>query len=443
MKLWRSQLVEPSVNPSETTVTPGATTVTPGATTVTPGATIVTPGLTRGPFSLPVFRLKNGFRVKPGMTGVISVALLLAACDSAEKTAAQMPPLTVRVAQSVVQDVALNIEMVGTTMGTQDVPIRTRVEGYLETMEFEEGTFVKKGDMLYTVDAQPFQAKLVAAQSELAAAETTRAKTQADLARIRPLAEIKAVSEQDLDSAVAQEAAARASVRAAEANVELAEIELSYTRIKAPIDGLIGLTKAKPGEFVGRDPNPVVLNTLSDIDPIRVRFSISEREYLAVARYYSTRQERGEEVDNSDRRADLVLLLADGEEHPELGAIIASAQSINAETGTYTLEAAFPNPKKVLLPGQFARVRAQYRTLEGVVVIPRKAVVELQGRFRVYAVNQQNQVEAIEIELGPNTGNDVVVTGGLKGGETVIVEGLQKVRPGALVDPQPASAAGS
>jgi len=182
--------------------------------------------------------MKNRPRVKPGVTGVrvgmtlcIMLVMLLTACDSSEKAAREMPPLLVRVTQSTVQDVALTTEMVGTTMGTQDVPIRTRVEGYLETMEFEEGTFVKKGDMLYTIDAQPFQAKLVAAQSQLAGSQTTLAKTQADLARIRPLAEINAVSEQDLDSAVAQEAAARANVRASEANVELAEIELGYTRI--------------------------------------------------------------------------------------------------------------------------------------------------------------------------------------------------------------------
>jgi len=295
--------------------------------------------------------------------------------------------------------------------------------------------------MLYTIDAQPFQAKLVAAQSQLAAAQTTLAKTQSDLARIRPLAEIKAVSEQDLDSAVAQEAAARANVRASEANVELAEIELGYTQIHAPIDGLIGLTRAKPGEFVGRDPNPVVLNTLSDINPIRVRFSISEREYLALARHYSRRTAPGEGDDGSGRATDLVLLLADGSEHPQKGRLIASAQSISTETGTYTLEAAFPNPDNVLLPGQFARVRAQYRQLEDAVVIPRKAVVEMQGQFRVFAVNQQNQVETVEIELGPAIGNDVVVASGLKGGETIIVEGLQKVRPGMQVNPQPVKSA--
>ena len=373
------------------------------------------------------------------VTGLAAMvlAVLLGACDSADsgKAAGAMPPLAVMVTQSTVRDVPLTVEMVGTTMGTQDVPIRTRVEGFLESMDFAEGTFVKKGDLLYTIDAQPFQAKLVAAQSELAAAETNRARAKSDLDRIRPLAEIRAVSEQDLDSAIAQEAAARASVRASEANVELAEIELSYTRIHAPIDGLIGLTKAKPGEFVGREPNPVVLNTLSDINPIRVRFSISEQEYLQLARHYTTRSERADSRDESRRRKDLVLLLADGSEHPFKGSIIASAQSINTETGTYTFEASFPNPNSVLLPGQFARVRSNYRVLENAVVIPRMAVVELQGRFRVYVVDRQNLVEVVEITLGPETGHDVVVESGLSGGESIIVEGLQKVRPGTLVNP--------
>ena len=166
-------------------------------------------------------------------------------------------------------------------------------------------------------------------------------------------------------------------------------------------------------------------------------FSISEREYLTVARHYSRRDQHLEADNGRDGPADLVLLLADGTEHTELGTIIASAQSINAETGTYTIEASFPNPNSVLLPGQFARIRARYQKLENAVVIPRKAVVEMQGRFRVYAVNQQGQVEAIEIELGPATGNDVVVSSGLKGGETIIVEGMQKIRPGMQVDPQP------
>jgi membrane fusion protein (multidrug efflux system) len=370
------------------------------------------------------------------LTTIAVSVCILAACDSSEKAPTQIPPLTVQVSKAVIQDVQLTLELVGTTMGTQDVPIRTRVEGFVETMEFEEGTFVKKGDMLYTIDPQPFLAKLVGAQSELAAASTTLVKTQSDLARIRPLAEIKAVSEQDLDSAVASEAAAAANVAASEANVDLAEIELSYTRISAPIDGLIGLSKARPGEFVGREPNPVVLNVLSDIDPIRVRFSISEREYLALARHYSGRTQRIDREYKDQRIPDLVLILSDGTEHTDKGLVIAGAQAINPETGTYTLEASFPNPTNLLLPGQFARIRANYRELDDAVVIPHKAVIEMQGRFRVYAIDSQNQVTAVEIELGPKIGNNTVVTKGLSGGETIIVEGLQKVRPGMQVNPQ-------
>ena len=372
---------------------------------------------------------------------VIPVCLILAAmslsgCDSADDTA-QVPMLTVEVVDSERRDVLLTIEMVGTTLGAQDVPIRARVEGFLETMNFREGLFVKKGDLLYTIDPQPFQAKLVGAQSGLAGAQTALAKAEADLGRIRPLAEMKAVSEQDLDSAVAQDAAARAGVRAAEAQVELAEIELSYTRISAPIDGLIGLTKARPGEFVGREPNPVVLNTLSDIDPIRVRFSISEREYLILARHYLETRDGTERT--PDEQPDLELILADGTMHNYSGKASAASQAINAETGTYTVDATFPNPRGLLLPGQFARVRAPYRTLDDVVVVPKKSLVELQGRYKVYVVTTDNTVEVRDVTLGPATGSDVVIETGLDEDESVIVEGTQKVRVGMVVNPRAVS----
>lgn len=373
-----------------------------------------------------------------------ATAGLLCGCDMSSDGPATAPSLRVLVTQSEQRDVPLSIDMVGSTLGTKDVPIRARVEGFLESMEFTEGTFVKEGDVLYTIDPQPFQAKLVEAQSMLAAAQTTLAKAEADLSRIKPLAEIKAVSEQDLDAAVAQEAAARASVRASEASVELAEIELSYTRIMAPISGLIGLTQAKPGEFVGRDPNPVVLNQVSDINPIRARFSISEREYLILARNYLAQhpaEDREQRGMRGDRPRNMILILADGSEHPDKGIVVATSQAVDQETGTYIMEASFPNPTNVILPGQFARVRAPYETLENVVVIPRKAVSELQGLFRVYVVDSAGLVSAREIQLGPKTGDDVVVETGLEAGETVIVEGIQKVRPGMTVEAVPEKSA--
>lgn len=365
--------------------------------------------------------------------------LLLSACDdpAVKDGAAGAAALTVIVTPAEKRDVPLTIDMVGTTLGTQDVPIRARVEGFLESMDFQEGTFVSRGDLLYTIDPQPFQAKLVEAQSQLAGAQTALAKAAADLGRIRPLAEMNAVSQQDLDGSVAQEAAARASVQAGEAGVDLAEIELSYTRIMAPIDGLIGISKARPGEFVGREPNPVVLNTLSDIDPIRVRFAISEREYLIMARTYMERNEidtDGNARKRSERRNDLRLILADGSEHGHMGGVVAASQSVNVETGTYTMEAAFPNPTNLLLPGQFARVRALYQVLEDAVVVPRQALVEMQGLFRVYLVDEQGTVESLEVQKGPETENDVVIEAGLEGGERVIVEGLQRVRPGMTVN---------
>lgn len=360
----------------------------------------------------------------------------LPGCGPPQPDSASMPALPVRVIEVRRQDVPLYVELVGATLGIQDVPIRARVEGFLESLDFQEGHFVKKGDLLYTIDAQPFEAKLVEAQSVLAAAQTNLAKAVSDLGRIRPLAEMDAVSQQDLDSAIALEAAARANVKASEAGVRLAEIELSYTRITAPIDGLIGISKARPGEFVGREPNPVVLNTLSDIDPIRVRFSISEREYLVLARTYL----QGKESVEADLPPahDLVLLLADGSEHSYTGSVTASAQAIDPETGTFSVEASFPNPNKFILPGQFARVRALYRKLESVPVVPRQAVIELQGLFRVYLVDADNTVAARSVTTGPVSGNLQVIESGLEGGETVIVDGIQKVRPGMVVDPQPA-----
>jgi membrane fusion protein (multidrug efflux system) len=357
------------------------------------------------------------------LTGPLIAGLVLlstVACkdvsDGGEAVSA--PVLTVQVAEAEKRDVSLSIDMVGSTLGTP---------------------FVSKGDLLYTIDPQPFQAKLVEAQSQLAAAQTQLIKAEADLARIRPLAEMKAVSEQDLDSAVATEAAAQATVRANEAVVELAEINLSYTRIKAPIDGLIGITQARPGEFVGRDPNPVVLNVLSDIDPIRVRFSISEREYLILARTYMAIGKDDTRIrhERSNREKDLVLVLADNSVHDEKGGVVAASQSIDPETGTYTIEAAFPNPDKFLLPGQFARVRSVYQVLEDVVVIPRQAISELQGLFRVYLVDAAGAVSVRDVTLGPQSGDDVVIESGIGAGDVVIVEGLQKIRPGMTVRTAP------
>jgi membrane fusion protein (multidrug efflux system) len=358
----------------------------------------------------------------------------------ADPDQAAAPVMAVQVTDSIRRDFPLTIELVGSTFGNQDVPIRARVEGFLLSVDFREGRMVSKGDLLYTIDPQPFQAKVIEAQSALAAEQTRLVKAEADLARIKPLAEMRAVSEQDLDSSVAQEAAARASVKAAEARVELAEIERGYCQIYAPIDGLIGLTKAKPGEFVGREPNPVVLNTLSDIEPIRVRFSISEREYLVLARGYQGPQggrRVQDETSQAAAEAPMQLILADGSEYKHIGYVDGSSQSIDPSTGTFSLEATFPNPNGLLLPGQFARIRAPYKILKDAVIVPKQAVIEFQGRFQVYVVNADDIVELLDVTPGPAKGYDIVIEAGLSEGQTVIVEGIQKVRPGMKVLPSP------
>ena len=368
---------------------------------------------------------------------LIAMLLALGGCGDNDQSTPGMAPLAVQVVEVQRADVPLYLDMVGGTLGTQDVPIRARVEGFLETMNFQEGGFVDEGALLYTIDPQPFQAKLVEAQSQLAASQTTLAKAESDLSRIAPLAEMNAVSQQDLDGAIAQEAAARANVQASEASVRLAEIELSYTRIHAPIAGRIGLTQARPGEFVGRDPNPVVLNILSDIDPIRVRFSISEREYILLSRSEVGRDRQAQQFEPEQPQVPMQLILADGSVHPHTGRLAATAQAVDAGTGTFSFEALFPNPNNLLVPGQFARVRVQHELLTDAVVVPRRAVVELQGRFQVYTVDDSNQVVVTDVTLGPINGNDQVVETGLRGGETIIVEGIQKVRAGMTVVPEP------
>ena len=369
-------------------------------------------------------------RLVPAML-LLAVAAAIG-CGKSEPPAP--PPLAIPVIQVIQKDVPIQIEMVGQTLGSVDIPIRARVEGFLESIDFKEGRTVEKDKLLYTIDARPFLAKVVEAQGRLAEARTMLAKARSDLARIRPLAEMKAVSEQDLDSAVAQYKAAQGSVQAAEAQLEQAEIELGYTRILAPIDGRIGISRAKVGEFVGAAPNPVVLNYVSQTDPIRVRFSISEREYLWFARRFGEIRRESEE----ERRArrGLELILADGKVHAYRGYVVAYEAAIDPTTGTFTLEADFPNPKGIVLAGQFARVRAVVETRENALLVPQRAVTELQGNFRVFVVGSDGTVELRKVETGPRIDNLWLIESGLNPGERVALEGILRLANGMKVVPE-------
>ncbi len=352
------------------------------------------------------------------MLGLSALAAALVAAACGPPDVAAPPPLQIPVVEVIERDQPITLEMVGQTLGSSDIPIRARVEGVLDSIHFVEGRAVAKDDLLYTIDPRPFEAKVVEAQGRLAEARTLLAKSNADLNRIRPLAEMKAVSQQDLDGAVAQYEAAIGSVTAVQAQLEQVEIELGYTRIHSPIEGRIGLSKAKVGEFVGQAPNPVVLNFVSQTDPIRVRFAIDERRYLMFAR-----QLRDVAEDQETAGARLRLILADGTVHEYEGHTVATDAAVNPTTGTFTLEADFPNPDNIIIAGQFARVRAVVETRRNALLIPQRCISELQGKFRVFALTPDGRVQLREVQPGPRIGSLQIIESGLEPGERVALEG--------------------
>lgn len=365
---------------------------------------------------------------------VTSLGVIAAGLSGCEEPAPPAPPiLDIPVVEVVQRDVPIVSEFVGQTRGSVDIPISARVAGFLESIDFLEGRYVEEGDLLYTIDDNELQSKVAEARGYVAEATTMLAKAASDLDRIRPLAEMKAVSQQDLDSAVAQYEAAQGALTAANAQLEQARIELSYSRIYAPTSGFIGISAAKVGGFVGVAPNPVVLNYVSKIDPIRVQFSVNEREYLRYARKFSEARSR---ITRDEDDTALELILADGSVHPQPGHVVSAEAAINPSTGTLLLEADFPNPRDIVIAGQFARVRAILDTRMDALLVPQRAVSELQGNFRVFVVDQNNTVSIREVKPGPTVDRMWVIDSGLEPGERVAVEGLLRMTGGMVVNPK-------
>jgi membrane fusion protein (multidrug efflux system) len=359
------------------------------------------------------------------------LAFAVAACGRGAGPAA--PPVPkVPVITVTTSDVPVYDEWVGQTRGAADIEIRARVSGFIQAIHFAEGTRIEEGALLYSIDPSELQQKLAAAQAEVARVETLYADAAANLARYRPLAAMNAVSQRDLDEAVAREGAAASTVKAAQAQLEVAKINLGYASVRAPISGQIGISKVKVGDLVS-PLGSSLLNTVSSVEDMRVRFGVSEREYLEYIRQFGT-----EAKPRDDSMAvPLELILADGTGYPERGQVVSIDRGVDPTTGTLQIEAAFPNPDGVLRPGLFARVRAATEQRRGAVLVPQRAVREIQGRYQVFALAADDTVEIRAVETGPRVGGDWIIEQGVKAGDRLILAGIQRLRAGMKVEPEP------
>ena len=360
-----------------------------------------------------------------GTVVVLSLVLLLS-CKK-EQPPPSPPPIQVKAATVLTRDVPVYLEAIGESRGNTEIEIRARVEGFLETVDFAEGTFVRKGQLLYTLDRSPFEAALAQAKAKLAEAEAQLARAHQDVVRYEPLVAKNAISRQEYETAVALERAQQAAVEAAQAGVTSAEIDLGYTRILAPDAGLVGKTEVYPGTLVGRGQS-TLLTRISKIDPVHVRFTIPERDYL----YYARQREAHKAAGAVDLPLELVL--ADGSVHPHVGSLVFVDRNVDPQTGTILLEASFANPGGIVRPGQYARVRAAVDLKKGAILVPQRAVQELQGIHSVAVVGGDGAVEVRMVQAAERIGSLWVIDSGLASGERIVIEGLQKVRSGVKVE---------
>jgi len=341
----------------------------------------------------------------------------------------------VKVAPVLQRDVPIYIEAIGETRGSSEIEVRARVEGFLESVDYKEGDPVRKGQLLYRIDQRPFQASVAQAKGRVAEAQAGLARAQQDVALYEPLIAKNAISRQTYDTSVQVEKAAEAAVDAAKASLDSAQIDLSFTRVQAPDAGIAGKTEVYPGTLVGRGQS-TLLTRISQIDQIHVRVNIPERDYLEYAR-------RGEERRKAGNAADLAfeLVLSDGTVHPEKGRLVFVDRAVDTRTGTILVEVAFPNPSGLIRPGQFGRVRVAIDERKGAILVPQRAVSELQGTYSVAVVKPDDTVDMRLVTAGARVGTLWVIEQGLQPGDKIIVEGVQKVRPGMKVTPVPVTIA--
>lgn len=371
---------------------------------------------------------------------MIAAVPLLGGCFEEEKAAkarmqAQMAaPMEVPVQAVTVQDTPVYAEWIGTLDGYIDATITSRVQGYLFTQNYREGSFVKKGDLLFTVDPRPFQAAQAQAKAQLAQAQAQQKQSQITADRYRPLVKDGVVSQQEYDVANQTNLANIAAVEAAKANLVNAELNLSYTRITSPIDGIAGIRQANIGDLVsGTTP----LTTISQVDPIYAVFPISEQEYLKAARILNAFDPN---IAGNNAPKKLELYLADESRYSQDGTFSFADRQVNVNTGTITLKALFPNKGNILRPGQFAKVRANVMERKNAILVPQRSVIETQGSYFVATVDSENKIDLVKVTPGERVGSMWLIESGLKAGDKVVVEGVQKVKTGMVVKPAPVEA---
>ena len=383
-----------------------------------------------------------------GAVGLVVIGVVIGAVRPKHVSGAQGPPADVEVVQVEQRDVPIYGEWIGTLDGLVNADVRAQVTGYLMKQAYQEGAFVKQGQLLFQIDPRPFQAALDQAEGQLAQArallanaQAVQVRTQLDVERYTPLAQEQAASKQDLDNAVQNNLAAKATVQTAEAQiktnqaaVETAKINLDFTRLVAPIDGIVGQAQLQVGALVNLSSAPVT--SVSTVDPIKVYFTVSEPQYLDWRRRFPTESSRLE----ADKNLRLELILADGSVYPHLGSFYFADRQVDVGTGAIRIAGLFPNPGNILRPGGYGKVRAVIRLQQNALVVPQRAVSELQGGYQVAVVGPDNKVSIRTITVGDRVGSEWVISEGLKPGERVIAEGIQKVRPGVQVNPKPFSA---
>ena len=351
--------------------------------------------------------------------------LFLSGC-SGGKAASAPPPPVVEVATVVQQDTPIYSEFVATLDGYVNAQIQPRVSGYIIEQNYKEGSVVRKGEVLFEIDPRPFKAALDQAKAQLAQAEAQLGKASLDVERDTPLAQARAIAKSQLDTEIQAKLGAQALVLAAKANVEQAELNMEFTKVTSLVSGIAGIAQVQIGNLVGPSS---VLTSVSQVDPIKAYFTVSEQVFTDFHRRFPTEQS----VEEQRKHIRLQLLLADGSVYERSGTVYFADRQVNPATGAIRIAGVFANPNNLLRPGGYGRVRASVKTQSGALLVPQRAVMELQGSHQVAVVGSDNKITIRPVTVGERVGKLWIVTEGLKAGERVVVEGLMKVRDGALV----------